>query len=90
MPVETPNVGICASTDILAVDQACVDMIYAMQPHENHAMIQRIESRRGLRQLSYMKELGMGCDRYQLLDIDNGDCRITAESAVQNLSPFVL
>ena len=90
LPVETPNVGICASADILAIDQACVDMIYAMQPQENHAMIERIESRHGLRQLSYMKELGMGCDRYQLLDIDHNDCRITAEVAVAELSPFVL
>ena len=28
-PVVTPNIGICASTDILAVDQACVDLVYA-------------------------------------------------------------
>ena len=53
-------------------------------------MVERIESRHGLRQLSYMKELGMGCDRYQLLDIDNGDCRITADDAVADLTPFVL
>lgn len=89
-PVETPNVGICASTDILAVDQACVDMIYAMQPHFRHAMVQRIESRHGLRQLSYMKELKMGCDKYCLLDIDNDDAQITAKDAVADVVPFVL
>ncbi len=88
-PVETPNVGICASTDILAVDQACVDMIYAMEPHYRHAMVQRIESRHGLRQLSYMKELNMGCDRYRLLDIDNEDAVITAKDAVADVVPFV-
>lgn len=88
-PVETPNVGICASTDILAVDQACVDMIYAMEPHYRHAMVQRIESRHGLRQLSYMKELNMGCDRYCLLDIDNEDAVITAKDAVADVVPFV-
>ena len=62
-PVVTPNVGICASADILAVDQACVDIIYAMKENERHALVERIESRHGLRQLTYMKELGMGNDR---------------------------
>ena len=89
-PVVTPNVGICASLDILANDQACVDMIYAMEPHDRHAMVQRMESRHGLRQLSYMKELGMGSDRYQLVDIDNGDKVITAKDAVAEVTPFEL
>lgn len=35
-----------------------------------------------------MKELGMGCDRYKLLDIDNADVRITPADALQNLLPF--
>lgn len=89
-PVVTPNVGICASLDILAADQACIDMIYAMEPHDRHAMVQRIESRHGLRQLSYMKELGMGNDRYRLVDIDNGDKIITAKDAVAEVTPFEL
>lgn len=87
-PVETPNVGICASTDLLAVDQACVDMIYAMTPHDRHAMVKRMESRHGLRQLSYMKELGMGCDRYHLVDTDNDDRIISPEDAVADVTPF--
>ena len=87
-PVVTPNVGIAASLDILAVDQACVDMIYAMTEEEHHDLIERMESRHGLRQLSYMKELGMGNDRYILVDIDNGDARFTAKDAVKDLKPF--
>lgn len=90
MPVVTPNVGICASTDILAVDQACVDIVYAMKEDEHHDLVERIESRHGLRQLSYMKELGMGNDRYILVDIDNGDARIFATDAVADLKPFML
>lgn len=89
-PVVTPNVGICASLDILAADQACVDMIYAMPPHFRHAMVERIETRHGLRQLSYMKELGMGNDRYRLLDIDNNDAIISAADAVADVEPFVI
>ena len=88
LPVVTPNVGICASVDILAADQACVDMIYAMPPHFRHAMVERMETRHGLRQLSYMKELGMGNDRYQLIDIDNDDAVITAADAVADVVPF--
>ena len=72
MPVVTPNAGILSSEDILAVDQACIDIVYAMKPEENHDLVERIESRHGLRQLTYMKELGMGCDRYTMIDLDNG------------------
>lgn len=88
-PVVTPNVGILSSTDILAVDQACIDIIYAMTAAEHHDLVERIETRHGLRQLSYMKELGMGNDRYVLIDLDNGGKRITAEEAAQGLKPFV-
>jgi len=87
-PVVTPNVGILASTDILAIDQASVDMVYAMKPEDNHDLKERIESRHGLRQLSYMKELGMGNDRYRLLDCDHGDKVITAADAVEGVVPF--
>ena len=51
-PVVTPNVGILASLDILAVDQASIDLIYAL-PEKYHAdLVERIESRHGLRQLT--------------------------------------
>ena len=88
-PVVTPNVGILSSTDILALDQACVDLIYAMTEAEHHDLVERMETRHGLRQLSYMKELGMGNDRYVLIDLDNGGKRITPAEAVQGLKPFV-
>lgn len=88
-PVVTPNVGILSSTDILAIDQACVDLVYAMTEAEHHDLVERIETRHGLRQLSYMKELGMGNNRYILIDLDNGGKRITAAEAVKGLKPFV-
>lgn len=87
-PVVTPNVGICASLDILALDQACVDIIYAMKEEERHALVERMESHHGLRQLTYMKELGMGNDRYTLVDIDNGDKVVPLSEVVKNLVPF--
>lgn len=88
MPVVTPNVGIVASTDMLAVDQASVDLVYAMKADQHAALVERMESRHGLRQLSYMKELGMGNDRYQLLDIDHGDSVILPVDAVRDVVPF--
>lgn len=65
-----PDIGIVASTDLLAIDQACVDLIYARPENEKHDLVERIETREGLRQLSYMKELKMGNDKYQLILID--------------------
>ena len=87
-PVVTPNVGIVASVDILAADQACVDLVYAMKEEDHHDLVERMETRHGLRQLSYMKELGMGNDRYLLVDIDHEDTLITPEQAVEGVVPF--
>ncbi len=87
-PVVTPNVGILASVDILAVDQACVDLVFAMKEEEHHDLVERIVTRHGLRQLSYMKELKMGNDRYILIDTDHDDARIWPKDAVKDLKPF--
>ena len=65
------------------------DIIYAMTAEEHAAMVERMETRHGLRQLSYMKELGMGNNRYKLIDLDNGGKEITAAEAAKDLKPFV-
>ena len=88
-PVVTPNVGILASKDICAIDTACVDLVYAMKEEDRKALVERMETRHGLRQLTYMHELGMGNNRYQLIDIDNDDKVISAEEAVAEVVPFV-
>lgn len=88
MPVVTPNVGILASTDICAIDTACVDLVYAMNEEDHKDLVERMESRHGLRQLSYMHELGMGNTRYKLIDIDNSDTIISAKQAVADVVPF--
>ncbi len=87
-PVVTPDIGIVASTDILAVDQASVDLVYALKEEDRHHLVERIESRHGLRQLSYMKELGMGCANYCLVDIDAGDTLLQPADAVAHVVPF--
>ncbi|MDO4648413.1 MAG: DUF362 domain-containing protein [Eubacteriales bacterium] len=87
-PVVTPNIGIVASTDILAADQASVDLVYAMTKEQHHDLVERMETRHGLRQLSYMKELGMGNNRYHLIDIQNEDKEILPKEAVRDVVPF--
>ncbi len=69
-PVTTPDIGIIASTDILAVDQASVDLLYALPASQRKDLVERIESRQGLRQLSYMEEMGMGSRQYDLISVD--------------------
>ncbi len=88
-PVVTPNVGILASLDICAIDQASVDMIYAMKEEDHHDLVERMETRHGLRQLSYMQEIGMGNRKYVLIDLDNDGIRIDASKAVEHVVPFV-
>ena len=64
-----PDIGILASTDILAVDQASVDMVYALPEKDKHDLVERIESRSGLHQLEYMDKLKMGSRKYNLVEI---------------------
>ncbi|MDO4538433.1 MAG: hypothetical protein Q4B54_09755, partial [Coriobacteriales bacterium] len=90
-PVVTPNVGILASLDICAIDSACVDLVVAMNETgmvHNHDLLERMTSRHGYRQLSYMHELGMGNWRYDLLDLDNNEEPLSLADAVSHVVPF--
>ena len=62
------DVGILASTDILAIDQACCDLVWTA--NDTKDLRERIESRHGLRQLSAMAELKMGNPQYELISVD--------------------
>lgn len=68
-PPLAPDLGILASTDILAIDQASVDMIYALSEEKRGGLVERFETRSGLRQLEYMQELGMGNKEYELIEV---------------------
>lgn len=63
------DIGILASTDILAIDQASVDLVYNKPGGDNKDLIERIESREGLRQLRYIRELKMGNPNYELINV---------------------
>ncbi len=62
------DVGILASTDILAIDQACCDLVWTA--NDTKDLRERIESRHGLRQLSAMAEHKMGNPQYELISVD--------------------
>ena len=64
-----PDLGILASTDILAIDQASIDMIFRLPAAQNQDLIERITSRAGLCQLEYMRLLGMGNSDYELMTL---------------------
>ena len=68
-PVKARNLGILASTDLLAIEQASIDMVYQLPEAELHDLRERIESRKGLRQLTYMKELKMGNGQYEIVKV---------------------
>jgi uncharacterized Fe-S center protein len=63
------DIGILGSRDLLAIDKAGIDLIYAQPEVQRHDIAERIESRKGLHQLEYMKALKMGNDQYELIPV---------------------
>lgn len=62
------DIGILASFDPVALDQACVDLVYGAE--DGSSLIERIESRNGLHTLEYAENIGLGNRQYQLISID--------------------
>lgn len=64
------DIGIMASLDPVALDQASVDQVYLSDDPGKDAVIERIESRDGQHLLDYAERLGLGSRAYELLVID--------------------
>lgn len=62
------DIGILASFDPVAVDQACIDLVYGAE--DGKSLIDRIESRNGLHTLEHAEKIGLGSREYQLVNID--------------------
>lgn len=65
--------GILASTDPVALDKACVDIIFNMHPTEgndNAPLIERINSRHGLHTIDHAAAIGLGSLEYEIVDLD--------------------
>lgn len=64
------DIGILASTDPIAIDRACLDLVYnSNDPGKDH-LIERIESRNGAHIIEHALTLGFGTDKYELINID--------------------
>ncbi len=63
------DIGILASFDPVAVDQACIDLVYAAQ--DGDSLVERIESRNGLHTLEQAEKIGLGSREYKLENIDD-------------------
>lgn len=62
------DIGILASTDPIALDQACLDLVYAAKDDPGQAhLIERIESRNGIHTVERAAELGFGKREYRLI-----------------------
>ena len=68
---EMGDIGILASTDPVALDKACVDLVYASDDPGKVHLIERIESRHGTHTLDHAAAIGLGEPDYELIDIDN-------------------
>lgn len=64
------DIGILASTDPVALDQACIDLIYnSNDPGKDH-LIERIKSRNGIHTIEYAENIGVGTRKYEFIKID--------------------
>ena len=61
------DIGILSSLDPVALDQACVDLVYAAP--DGKSLIQRIESRNGIRTIDHGAEIGLGSKTYELIKL---------------------
>lgn len=64
------DIGILASLDPVAIDQACIDLVYGSKDTGKTHLIERIESRNGIHTIEEASRLGIGSREYELISID--------------------
>lgn len=64
------DIGILVSTDPVAVDQACLDLVYASKDPGRDHLLERIESRNGVHTVEAAAALGVGSREYTLVEVD--------------------
>lgn len=70
-PPSMADIGILGSVDPVALDRACVDLVYAAE--DGGELIQRMESRNGLHVLEYGEQIGLGSQSYELVEVGSQD-----------------
>ena len=64
------DIGILVSTDPIAVDQACIDLVYACDDPGKAHFLERIESRNGIHTIEAVAALGYGTREYELIEVE--------------------
>lgn len=64
------DIGILASTDPVAIDRACIDLVRSSNDEGKAHFLERIESRNGEHIIEWARELGIGSEDYELINID--------------------
>ena len=64
------DIGILVSEDPIAIDQACIDLVYASEDPGKAHLIKRIESRNGILTIEAAAELGFGSREYELIEVE--------------------
>ena len=65
------DIGILISTDPIAIDQACLDLVYASDDPGKEHLIERIESRNGVHTIEAAEALGYGSRDYEFIEIES-------------------
>lgn len=76
------DIGILASLDPVALDKACLDLVFNHQStagDNSQPLIQRIDSRHGTHTVDYAEQIGLGTKTYDLIDITSGIVEVTAD-----------
>ena len=64
------DIGVLASLDPVAIDQACLDLVYASEDPGKAHLLERIESRNGVHTVEAAAELGIGSREYTLVEVE--------------------
>lgn len=85
------DVGILASLDPVALDKACLDLVFNHQSttdDDSTPLVQRIKRQHGAYIVDYAEHIGLGTKAYRLLDIDNGTTDITSAKSSDNAARY--
>ena len=64
------DIGVLISLDPVAIDQACVDLVYASEDPGKEHLIKRMESRHGILTVEAAAQLGVGSREYELIEVE--------------------
>lgn len=83
---ELKDMGILASTDPVALDRACLDLVFnheSVSGDDASSLIRRIENLHGTHTVEYAERIGLGTQAYNLINLDE-----TGESGIETIKDY--